>query len=587
MPLWLRRHGVFVAVLLVAAGAYVAMSATTVLWHDHGEYVVVAHRGGVPHPPGYPLYVLWLRALSWLPASTPVATTSLATVLLGVAALGLLYRAVMAFYVARPAAAAAVALFGLSSRAVLSFTHAENMALNATVAAAVLWVAAPRTTLGAAGRKSLALAALMGLGLANHHTIVLMAPLVLWASVRDLRRVARPIPVVGGMLALAVLGLSPYLVLLGDQPEGAWVWGEFEGLPDVADHFFRTEYGLSLAPQQDGSSARRLDQWAFLFATLARDSLWGLGLVGLAALGAAFAALPDTTARRAAGGAVVLAVTFITTGPLFVAMLNVSPEGITGYEVARFHLLPSMVLSVFVGRGLHQAWRRMARLRPLMMGVPVALVGLAALFTAPDVSAIHRPTVEHYLRNTLITMPPGAVLITSGDHRLFGYLYLQRVGGLREDVTVVSPTMLFRPWYRRQVEASLGRELPMVGERTLDMVGLADVVLGTGRPLYLGNVGVNYDPILGAFPNRPYGALVQIDRPGAPAPTVDELQTETEAIFARYTLEDGVARDPYGIGPRVFATYARPWHYLAATYAEAGQPQRAQAAELRAATFSP
>lgn len=587
MPSWLRRHGVLVAVLLFTAGVYAAMSATTVLWHDHGEYVVVAHRGGVPHPPGYPLYVLWLRGWSWLPASTPVASTSHATLVLGVVALGLLYRAVLGFYVARPAAAAAVALFGLSSRAVLSFTHAENLALNATLAAGVLWVAAPRTAFAVAGRKSLLLAFLMGLGLANHHTIVLMAPLVIWAVARDLRRVDRPIPIVGAMVALAVVGMSPYLLLLGHHPDGAWVWGRFDTLSDVADHFFRTEYGLALAPQRDEGSSPRMEQWMFLLNTLARDSLWGFGAVGLGAMTAAVVGMRDAVARRASSGAVALALCFLTAGPAFVAVLNVSPKGITGYEVARFHLLPSMLLAVFVGRGLHQAWRRLVRLRPLLMGLPVVIAALAALFTAPDVAAIHRPTVENYLRNTLTTLPQNAVLITSGDHRLFGYLYLQRVVGLREDVTVVSPTMLFRGWYREQVEVSLGRELPMVGERTLDMVGLADVVLGTGRPLYLGNVGVNYAPILGAFANRPYGALIQIDRPGAPTPTADGLKAEVEAIFARYTIEGELPRDPYGIGLRVFATYARPWNYLAATYAEQHQPAQAQAAEQRAAGFGP
>lgn len=583
---WWRRHGAVVAVLVVAGVAWVAMSATTVLWHDHGEYVVVATRGGVPHPPGYPLYVLWLRAWSWLPAPTPVAATSYATVLLGLTTLVLLYRATVGFWVSRSAAAAATAVFGLSSRATLTFTHAENLALNALLAAGVLWVAAPRTVM-APGRKSLGLAALIGLGLANHHTIVLMAPVVSWAVVVDLRRVERRIPVVGGMVLLGLVGLSPYLTLMLHHGPGAWVWGDFSRWSDVADHFFRTEYGLALAPQRDGGSHPLAAQWSFLAATLARDTLWGFGLVGLGAMGAALVALRRSSTRRAGAGAIALVATFVTSGPLFVAMLNVSPKGITGYEVARFHLLPSMILAVFVGRGLFQLWRRLRnlRLRPLLHGLPCVVAGIGLLFTAPDVAALHRPTVEHYLRNTLVTLPDDAVVVTSGDHRLFGYLYLQRGLGLREDVTIISPTMLFRPWYRRGVEEDLGLALPMVGERTLDMVRLADAILGSGRPLFLGNVGMNYEPILAAFPNRPFGALVKVEGVGASSPTAAETEVETLDLFSRYTLEERPPNDPYGIGRRVFATYARPWHYLAATYSEQEQPARASAAEQRASAF--
>ncbi|MEM1033310.1 MAG: DUF2723 domain-containing protein [Myxococcota bacterium] len=586
---WVRRHGACLSVLVVAAAAYVAMAATTVLWHDHGEYVTVADRGGVVHPPGYPLYVLWLRVWAWFPAANPVARTSFATAVLGVGALAVLYVAVRGFAVSRPAAAAATALFGLSSRATLTFAHAENLALNTLLAAALLAVAAPRSRL-APTMTLIALAALLGLGLANHHSIVLLAPLVAWRGWVVVRRVAprRRVRAITLATIAFALGLTPYLALLGAHGADAWVWGRFDGPRDLVDHVLRREYGLALAPQRDGRGSSAWAQLAFLADTLARDSLWIFGLVGLGGLGGSLAAVRSAAGRRAAAGSLALMATLLTTGPLFVVWLNVSPRGVAGYEVARFHLLPSLIFSVFVGRGLHQLLIRLrdVRWRRVRASLAPVLAILACLFTVPDVTSIHRPTVEHYLRNTLETAPPDAVVLTSGDHRLFGYLYLQRSLGLRRDVTVVSPTMLFRPWYRERAAAELGvPSLPMVGTNTLDMAALAAAILETNRPLLVGNVGPNYAPILAAFPNEPFGALIRVLPPGTPPTRLPTLEAQTRALFAHHTFEPGVPRDRFGIGARVMATYARPWLFLAASYRELNQPERAAIAAAEAERF--
>ena len=53
-------------------------------------------RGGVAHPSGYPLYVMYLRAMAWLPG-TPAHAAALATALLGAAQIGVLHAACRAW----------------------------------------------------------------------------------------------------------------------------------------------------------------------------------------------------------------------------------------------------------------------------------------------------------------------------------------------------------------------------------------------------------------------------------------------------------------------------------------------------------
>ena len=93
------------AVVVVAAGLYFATAAETILGGDNAELVTLAERGGVAHPSGYPLYVLYLGALSWLPLGSPAHVAALATSLLGLATVALLYAAARRWG-ASPAAAA-------------------------------------------------------------------------------------------------------------------------------------------------------------------------------------------------------------------------------------------------------------------------------------------------------------------------------------------------------------------------------------------------------------------------------------------------------------------------------------------------
>jgi hypothetical protein len=59
---------------LVGLGAlvvYVAFASPHVVDGDNAEFATLGALGGGAHPSGYPLYVLWLRAWSWLPGGSP------------------------------------------------------------------------------------------------------------------------------------------------------------------------------------------------------------------------------------------------------------------------------------------------------------------------------------------------------------------------------------------------------------------------------------------------------------------------------------------------------------------------------------
>lgn len=128
------------AVALVAL-VYAATCARAVLGGDNGEFATLFAEGGVAHPSGYPLYTLWLRAWSWLPASSPAHGAALATSLHGALAAGALVLAARAWGASCWGAlvSASWCFASLPRRAM----HAEVFALNAAVGLTVAWLAAP------------------------------------------------------------------------------------------------------------------------------------------------------------------------------------------------------------------------------------------------------------------------------------------------------------------------------------------------------------------------------------------------------------------------------------------------------------
>ncbi|MBC7974354.1 MAG: DUF2723 domain-containing protein, partial [Myxococcales bacterium] len=90
MTSWLVERGWLVGVCALIA--YVAVASPFIVDGDGAEFATLGAIGGRAHPSGYPLYVLWLRAWSWLPG-TPAHATAVATIQLAVAAIAVLHAA--------------------------------------------------------------------------------------------------------------------------------------------------------------------------------------------------------------------------------------------------------------------------------------------------------------------------------------------------------------------------------------------------------------------------------------------------------------------------------------------------------------
>src|SRR5512142_182611 len=90
----------------LAAGAlaglvYLITLAPTITWRnsgaDSGDLATAAFTLGIPHPPGYPLYILLAAVFAHLPFGEPARNVGLFSAVAAAAAVVVFYWAVMAF----------------------------------------------------------------------------------------------------------------------------------------------------------------------------------------------------------------------------------------------------------------------------------------------------------------------------------------------------------------------------------------------------------------------------------------------------------------------------------------------------------
>lgn len=578
--------------LTLCLGAlYLWLAPAWVLGGDNPEFSTLSALGGVAHPSGYPLYVLYLRATSWLPGLSPAHTAALSTAVLGMLQVPVLARAARAWGAGALGSLAAAALYATAPLSLLIFTQAEVFALNGLLCALIAWVAAPQGPARGAWR-CVGLGALAGLALSNHLSSVWMAPLGLYGAILGLRELPnnarRALAALGAVGALA-LALGSYLSLLWQAQSSPQVWGDLQSVGDVVDHFLRKDYGTF---QLNASEAERSVQGPNLIALALT---WWRALLGIgapvAALGwwVGFAQRTQEEKPSALAWGLLL-LTWLGCGAGFISLFNIDPRGVGLHVVERFHILPTLLLCLPLARGLSwlvdQGPELAARLRrPIMLvALPLLLALTGASLSLDGVRRGHSPAVELYLRNTLLSLPQGAVLISNGDHRFFGFSHMQEVHELRPDVLCLDWSMLAYGWYRQRMERRFGGPLIPEGPGKASQRMVAQL-LQTGRPVMMTH-GAQPN-LVEAFPSYPIGTVVHLLPVGSALPDPYALAQRNQALYQAMALDYPVPGPDDGWMTETHQDYAQPWLSLEALFTRMGDGDSAARASAMVKRLAP
>jgi hypothetical protein len=433
---------------------------------DGGELITAAVTLGVPHPPGYPTYVLIGKLFSYIPIGTVAyrfnLLSGLCTAVSAGFVAGIVYRLRPAingratgerpinrawegdvFRGFIPAVSAGLA-FAFAPLVWGQAIIAEVYALNLVFVGAFLYFiftcpvgAGLVPALGDhEGRpyngsavypvqSILLIGLLLGLSITTHLTSIILLPLALLLI--PYRRWLWLLP---GL----VVGLLPFLLLpLLAQSGSPVVWSR----PDTLEGWWWLVSAQLYRPNVFGLPP---PEWPVRLAEWSRLFLEQVAYVGVVLLLVGFFGRIKTYRR-------------LLTGLTATTLLYIIYAFTYNTFDAAVLLLPALfLLSVILGFGLQYLGRAAIIL-------PLALLWLNLSQPEPGYWTINQAAPVRSAADTLLaTVPAEAILLTPGDPTLTAMWYFHHVEGKRPDIIIIDGNLFQFTWYREQ----LGRDYPFL-----------------------------------------------------------------------------------------------------------------------------
>jgi hypothetical protein len=447
---------------LVLLVLYVATLTPSVAGGDSGELTAAALTGGIPHPSGYPLFALLARVFAALPLGhTPIWRVNLLSAVSMAAAGGLLCAVVLSWKSNVAAGLMAAALFGTSPVVWSNATSAEVFGLNALLVALAFYLWSRVEQKPSRNGVFLLLFA-CGLAMCNHHTFVFVgAPLALrslWVARHNLGAKG-----FGLALVFGLLGLVPYLYLMSASASAAAVsWADktntFHGL---FAHILRRTYG-TFSMGRPTADAVFVTEGTF-FPTL--EYMWGGAFRRLLWVGPLLALVGmyyGAKSRQLHNAARVVRFVFCFYGLSYCGLSNLSIARPLYLSVlGRFCIESDLLLALAAGFG---AAILLHKLKPQSVWLRWAPVSAALVFAigvsahAKESDGRNNTVFRDFVTTAFASLPPRAIVITSGDEITNSVFYFHDVEKLRPDVIHLGVTYLSSPWYTAQ-QRRLHRDL--------------------------------------------------------------------------------------------------------------------------------
>lgn len=449
-------------VFAISLVLYVLTLAPTVTLVDSGELILASAKLGVPHPPGFPLYVMLAHLASLVPVGNVAVRVNLVSAFSAAAAsamMTLLVAELMISAVTKNAstedggrkqivvlvpAVAAGLIFAFSRTLWAYATIAEVYATNSLLIVAILWLtfswrrgfdrAAP-------DYRRLYMAALVfGLAMGVHHVTVAfflpsLALLVYLTAGRGF--FASKAFLISAAAAFAA-GVCVYLYLpLAASQSPIMNWGEPRDLGAVWQHVTGRQYQVNFQFE----SKNLVDLGRFLLREW--SVAWLPAVLSLAAVGLAERARRDKALAAFLG---------------LVVLVNIAYCSV--YSIAEdkdAYFLPTFIaVTMLCAFGIRAVFR-WAVTRPL--GWQIAAIGVAAavpiaalISNLPFNDRHDYYIAEDYVDNINASVEQGGMVLTADWQAYAPSFYTREIAGRRRDVIFIDVNLLRRSWYFAYLE---------------------------------------------------------------------------------------------------------------------------------------
>jgi hypothetical protein len=492
----MKINGAISGALLTGVAAlalYASTLAPSVGFVDSGELTTAAAGLGVPHPPGFPLYVLLTHLITRVPIGTAAARANFASALFAALAAATLFLLVhtIAGRAEQPARAAprsppparqrkqqprpppadharlgAWARFAGALIAALLFASLRTTWAYATVAevytlaawlVVLVWLLMARCRMQAA-------ALVFGIAMGVHPAMnVAMLPALAVLVYRIWGPAFLASRQFAAVALVAISGLAVYLYLpLAAMQSPALNWGD----PQTPDRLWAHVSGWQYRGTIDITSVAVAESFARLGRILGQQlGSWAapMALV-LAVIGAENAFRNDRTVFW-------VLVTSIVVNVLLTIWMNAgwsagTPQEISAADDLDAYYLPALIAcAILTGLGAVRLARSAALASAPSLVRPIAVVGVLAgtigLSVAANWEVNNRRgdvVARAYVDDVLGSIAPGALLLTRDWQISSPMMYVQHVEQQRVDVAAVNLNLLERSWY----VADIARRYPAV-----------------------------------------------------------------------------------------------------------------------------
>ena len=391
----------------------------TIYVGDSGELVAAVHTLGIPHPSGYPLYVLLGKLWTVLvPVGSIAFRMSLFSAFCAAAAVAGLYLLGRRLGLTTIPALFSSLLLALSP----SFWSQANIqrvySLNALLLVMALYLAVAWYR---SHQPSALIAAFFvaALGACNHTYMGVFAiALGVFALITEPGLLRKPWTLIASGVAF-ILGLSPYLYLpLRSRANPRLDWGNPETIRGTLDVILR----------RDAWERAWLESPADLL-TAAGDLLLRIG-TELFWLGAVLAVVGVLWARAKKWPLLLLLLAVL--GNYLAMALHGSRSDL--FIWYRYYIPTFVIFALLAGLGLEIVRERLSsKLAAAALLLPLTMLVVGY----PQFDRSDYRIADDFSRTLLSTLPPGAHLSATDDNILFVLIYLQLVEGVRPDIDLI------------------------------------------------------------------------------------------------------------------------------------------------------
>lgn len=458
------------AVFVLSFSAYVFTLCPTIYWEDSAAFCAVHSLLGIPHSPGFPVYIILGRLFTLLPFAGSAFYSNLMSAFWGSAALSMLFLLILEIqrqtrldrWLSKLTAITAVLFLGFSSSFWLQAIRAEVYSLNIFFSLVLTFLVLKWRRSSSASNEAKALLLfffILGLSLTNHPLLIitLIPGFLLFILLKDYSVLLSPKRLI--LLAIFfLLGMSVYLYLpirSGLLP--AINWGKPDSWSNLSAYLLRTS--------QSGGSSSALDipylnrLWFNLSFPVDQ---FGLPLFWLGVVGA----VSMFKSSRSA-----LFLTFAVFGLNVLTATWAADFSVRNYDLLGY-LLPSLCMfTIWFALGLRAVLAWMLKEARIINSAPQkdifkTLTHLAA-YTAflvvlllpvfqlgKNVKQCNKRSqiwAHTYASRTLNSVEKNALILVGDDNTLTSLWYLNLSENRRPDVKILSMSALTNPAYREQL----------------------------------------------------------------------------------------------------------------------------------------